>query len=98
MIMWEFTTGKKPFYDRSHNHILILDILEGERPQITDDTPEFYAELMKRCWDHDPGNRPTAEEIRNSLHEYNQYSITEWKKSIVESAETERQIIINSKK
>jgi len=24
-----------------------LDILKGERPQITDDTPEFYAGLMK---------------------------------------------------
>src|SRR5438270_11209140 len=50
MIMWEFTTGKKPFYDRSHNSCLKSDILNGERPQITDDTPEFYVELMKRCW------------------------------------------------
>jgi len=33
MIMWEFTTGKKPFHNRSHNHILISDILKGERPQ-----------------------------------------------------------------
>src|SRR5439155_1163885 len=44
MIMWEFTTGKKPFHNRSHNHVLITDILKGESPQITDDTPEFYAE------------------------------------------------------
>ena len=46
MIMWEFTTGKKPFHNRSHNHVLITDILKGESPQITDDTPEFYAEKM----------------------------------------------------
>ena len=46
--MWEHTTGKKPFHNRPHNHLLISDILNGERPQITDDTPEFYAELMKR--------------------------------------------------
>ena len=51
IITREFTTGKKPFHDRQHNHILITDILKGERPQITDDTPEFYAELMKKCWD-----------------------------------------------
>ena len=50
MIMWEHTTGKKPFHDRPHNNLLISDILNGERPQITDDTPEFYADLMKRCW------------------------------------------------
>ena len=30
MIMWEFTTGKKPFHDRPHNHCLISDILKGE--------------------------------------------------------------------
>ena len=47
MIMWEHTTGKKPFHYREHDQYLMLDILKGERPQITDDTPEFYAGLMK---------------------------------------------------
>src|SRR2546421_11085130 len=51
MIVWEHTTGKKPFYNRPYNHCLILDILEGKRPDITEDTPKFYAELMKKCWD-----------------------------------------------
>src|SRR2546421_6946229 len=63
MIMWEFTTGKKPFHDRPYDQYLMLDILNGIRPQVTDDTPEFYAELMKKCWDHSPENRPTAQEI-----------------------------------
>src|SRR6266480_7579172 len=67
MIMWEYTTGKKPFYDRSHNHCLILDILEGKRPEIADDTPEFYADIMKKCWDPNPENRPTAKEIHECL-------------------------------
>src|SRR2546423_3499722 len=87
MIMWEFTTGKKPFHDRSHNHLLISDILKGERPQITDDTPEFYTELMKRCWDHNPENRPTAEEIKDCLWEYDGGHITEEKEEIIKLAE-----------
>ena len=70
MIMWEHTTGKKPFHDRSHNHHLILDILKGERPEITEDTPEFYANLMKDCWDPKPENRPTSKEILECLEEY----------------------------
>ena len=100
MIMWEFTTGKKPFHDRSHNHILISDILKGERPQITDDTPEFYAKLMKRCWDHNPENRPTAKEINDCLCEYypNYNKITEEKEEIIKSAEAKRQEIIKSGK
>jgi serine/threonine protein kinase len=51
MIMWEHTTGKRPFHDRPHNHGLILDILKGKRPGITEDTPEPYVDLMKKCWD-----------------------------------------------
>ena len=90
--MWEFTTGKKPFHDRQHNHCLITDILKGERPQITDDTPEFYAELMKRCWDHNPENRPTALEIFNCFKEYYWRDL----EGIIELAETKRQEIIES--
>src|SRR2546423_4481074 len=72
MIMWEFTTGKKPFHDRLHDHYLIMDILKGERPEITNDTPRFYAELMEKCWDPDPENRPTTKEIEEcfSKHHY----------------------------
>src|SRR5436189_3794718 len=94
MIMWEHTTGKKPFHDRPHNHCLMLDILKGERPQITDDTPEFYSELMKKCWDHNPENRPTAEEIDDCLLGYVRNNVTEEKKEIIESAEAKRQEII----
>src|SRR5438132_1211397 len=97
MIMWEFTTGKRPFYDRSHDHYLMLDVLKGERPQITNDTPEFYAELMKRCWDHDPKNRPTAIEIWYCLREY-RINVTKEKKEIIELAEAKRQEIIKSEK
>src|SRR5438132_1518016 len=93
MIMWEFTTGKKPFHDRPHNYILISDILKGERLQITDDTPEFYAKLMKRCWDHNPENRPTAEEIEKYFHGY-QSRLTKEKEAI-KLAEAKRQEIKN---
>src|SRR5437763_677464 len=92
MIMWEHTAGKKPFHDRPHDHYLTLDILKGERPQITDDTPEFYVELMKRCWDHNPENRPTAREIRDYLGCY----FHKEKAQLIRLAEIKRQEIIKS--
>ena len=98
IIMWELTTGKKPFHDRPHNHLLISDILKGERPQVTDDTPEFYADLMKKCWDHNPENRPTAQEIKDCLDEYYQYRFDKEKKEIIKLAEMKRQEIIKSEK
>ena len=33
------------------------------KEEITEDTPELYADLMKRCWDSNPENRPDAKEI-----------------------------------
>src|SRR5439155_25400387 len=80
-----------------HDYHLILDILGGVRPQITDDTPEFYAELMKRCWDGNPENRPTAEEIKDCFWEYNQHEKKEILE-VLESAEVKRQEIIKSDK
>ncbi|RIA85847.1 kinase-like domain-containing protein, partial [Glomus cerebriforme] len=57
MIMWELTTGCKPFAHVEYDHTLIYKILDGERPEITEDTPECYADLMKSCWDSDPTKR-----------------------------------------
>src|SRR5437588_6098816 len=99
MIMWEHTTGKKPFHDRSHNHHLILDILKGERPEITEDTPEFYADLMKKCWDSNPENRPTTKEIRECLGKYLFFfNGRRAEEKIIELAESKRQEIIKSEK
>ncbi|RGB38343.1 kinase-like domain-containing protein [Rhizophagus diaphanus] len=67
MIMWECTTGCKPFANIEHDHNLIYNIIDGKRPEITEDTPEFLANLMKRCWDSDPKNRPTAWMITKML-------------------------------
>ncbi|GBC47933.2 kinase-like domain-containing protein [Rhizophagus irregularis DAOM 181602=DAOM 197198] len=67
MIMWELTTGCKPFASVEHDHNLIFKILDGERPKITEDTPECYADLMKKCWDSNPSKRPTIDKICNTI-------------------------------
>src|SRR5205814_1674157 len=51
MIMWELTTGCKPFANVEHNINLIYKIIDGKRPEITEDTPECFTDLMKKCWD-----------------------------------------------
>ena len=61
----EHTTGKKLLHDGPHKLGLILDILESERPEITEDTSKFYSDLMKKCWDPKPENRSTARKPRN---------------------------------
>ena len=70
MIMWELTTGCKPFANVAHDLELIFEILDGKRPEITEDTPECFAILMKRCWDPDPKKRPSITEICKTFNDW----------------------------
>ncbi|CAI2171736.1 9882_t:CDS:2 [Funneliformis geosporum] len=60
IIMWELMTGRKPFWDRKWDIHLIIEIHDGIRPPIITDAPEGYIELMQKCWDSNPNERPTA--------------------------------------
>ncbi|GBB83583.1 hypothetical protein RclHR1_10290005 [Rhizophagus clarus] len=75
MIMWELTTGCKPFADFEHDVVLIFKILDGKRPKITQDTPECFASLMKKCWDSNPLKRPTIDEINTCFFIWSESAI-----------------------
>src|SRR6266536_5994114 len=68
MIMWELTTGCKPFVNIEHDADFIYEIIDGKRPEITNDTPEYFANLMKKCWNSDPKKRPSAKKICEILN------------------------------
>ncbi|UZO14538.1 uncharacterized protein OCT59_005994 [Rhizophagus irregularis] len=61
--MWEFTSGVPPFNNRAHDFQLSLSICKGERPEIIENTPQCYANLMKKCWNEDSSKRPSSEEV-----------------------------------
>ncbi|POG64408.1 kinase-like domain-containing protein [Rhizophagus irregularis DAOM 181602=DAOM 197198] len=64
MIMWELTSGVPPFNNRAHDIQLSLSICKyGERPEIIENTPQCYVNLMKKCWNEDPLKRPSAKEV-----------------------------------
>ena len=82
---------KSTMDDRSHNYRLILHILEGKRPEITEDAPEFHADLMNKCWNPKPENKSTtANEIRECFGVYNS--------EILELTESKHQEIIKCNK
>ncbi|RHZ75507.1 hypothetical protein Glove_213g132 [Diversispora epigaea] len=105
MIMWQLTSGHRPFHDQEHGPKPILDILDGKRPEITEDTPECWANLIKGCWHSDPSQRPTIKEI-DKLSEkfyynyyYNDSTFKErymW--SVFNEAEKKRLEMVKSKK
>ncbi|POG80482.1 kinase-like domain-containing protein, partial [Rhizophagus irregularis DAOM 181602=DAOM 197198] len=71
MIMWEFTSGVPPFNYRAHDIQLILSICkDGERPEIIENTPQCYVDLMKRCWNEDPLKRPSSKEVLKIIEKW----------------------------
>src|SRR6266498_3465395 len=70
MIMWEFTSGIPPFDDKDHDFQLSLNICRGERPEIIENTPQCYIDLMKKCWDKDPLKRPNASEVKKIINNW----------------------------
>ncbi|POG63368.1 kinase-like domain-containing protein, partial [Rhizophagus irregularis DAOM 181602=DAOM 197198] len=68
MIMYFVATEKQPFANCAHDELLALDICKGIRPEINEpEAPKCYIDLMKKCWDTDPNNRPDAIKVEDSI-------------------------------
>ncbi|CAB4412388.1 unnamed protein product [Rhizophagus irregularis] len=71
MIMYFVGTGKQPFSDCAHDKILALKICNGIRPEINEpEAPKCFIDLMKKCWDSNPDNRPKITEILELIDLY----------------------------
>ncbi|GES83245.1 kinase-like domain-containing protein [Rhizophagus clarus] len=84
------TTGRQPFYNRAHDHELALDICKGVRPEINEsEAPKCYIDLMKKCWDLNPNNRPYIDEVDELITSFHKSSGVDI--FIVENEEIEMQ-------
>ncbi|CAG8510426.1 14581_t:CDS:2 [Acaulospora colombiana] len=95
ILMWEFTSGHKPFKNRAHDHLLILDIINGLRPEITGDTPSVFANLIKRCWSNNPADRPTMSDIG---HQFDKWTRKENEKDFIIAEGRRKNIIIEKQR
>ncbi|CAB4441607.1 unnamed protein product [Rhizophagus irregularis] len=98
MIMYFAATGKQPFIDRAHDEFLALDICNGIRPELNEpEAPKCYIDLMKKCWDPNPNNRPNAVEIEELIRLfYNSCNPLLGRRNYFKAAEEYRKLHINS--
>ncbi|CAG8825764.1 6726_t:CDS:2, partial [Dentiscutata erythropus] len=60
--------GQTPFKNYNFDERLVSDICKDVRPPIDRRSmPQFYADLIRRCWDPEPSNRPSARIIREII-------------------------------
>ncbi|RIB20862.1 kinase-like domain-containing protein [Gigaspora rosea] len=70
IIMSEVFTGYPPYHDIPHDKDLATRICLGYRPKISCKTPQILLDLMNKCLDAEPQNRPTAKELTNKLNHF----------------------------
>ncbi|GET53395.1 kinase-like domain-containing protein [Rhizophagus irregularis DAOM 181602=DAOM 197198] len=68
VVMTELSSGKPPFFKRKHDVSLVLEICNGTRPEFGKGTPDVYKKLAYRCMDANPDQRPTSDELNETLN------------------------------
>ena len=64
MIMLEIFTSYPPYYNIPHDKDLVLKILGGYKPEIRCEIPQLLKDIMEKCWEIEPQDRPTAKELQ----------------------------------
>jgi serine/threonine protein kinase len=61
MIMYFVATGRQPFDNCAHDYKLAIDLYKGVKPELNEpEAPKSYINLMKKCLDLNPTNRPNV--------------------------------------
>ena len=81
MLLWElFTHGLEPYPGVKSSQVDMENLLRtGYRMESPEDCPPRVYDLMRHCWEHEPENRPTFNEILITLN-----SISEGKSHVLD--------------
>lgn len=67
MIIYHVLTGQKPFVEKQTPWVIMTAYVDGHRPDVPDNMPEVWKDLMIRCWDQNPKERPAMAEVRDRM-------------------------------
>ncbi|CAI2166978.1 19844_t:CDS:2 [Funneliformis geosporum] len=70
VLFWEISSGRQPFYVEGEQYDidLAIDISEGLREKAVPGTPENYVKIYTECWDNEPDNRPSMNQVVDKLN------------------------------
>jgi len=65
--LWEMCTRKEPYGPLFAPQVVIAVAVNGKRPEIPSDLPDYFASLIKLCWTEVPTERPSFVMIMEQL-------------------------------
>ncbi|POG54466.1 hypothetical protein GLOIN_2v1886636 [Rhizophagus irregularis DAOM 181602=DAOM 197198] len=93
VLLWEISCGRPPFCNELYDVGLAMEILHGLREKPIPNTPEDYIKIYTDCWNNEPDNRPTINQVVAKL---NTIILNENVQLSSEQQKTPRNIINNS--
>ncbi|GES93439.1 kinase-like domain-containing protein [Rhizophagus clarus] len=67
VVLWEVSSGRPPFHGTPYDVGLAISILQGLRETPVPETSENYIKIYTDCWNIEPDNRPTINQVFNEL-------------------------------
>ncbi|GBC32783.2 hypothetical protein RIR_jg12181.t1 [Rhizophagus irregularis DAOM 181602=DAOM 197198] len=69
VLFWEISSGQPPFCTEGEQYDidLALEISQGLREEPIPNTPEDYIKIYTECWNGEPDNRPTINQVVERL-------------------------------
>ncbi|CAB5347267.1 unnamed protein product [Rhizophagus irregularis] len=68
VLMWELSSGRPPFiYSETEKSLEIQLIISGHREELIPNTSNEYSDLYKSCWNPEPSERPSINQVFSKL-------------------------------
>ncbi|GES97356.1 kinase-like domain-containing protein [Rhizophagus clarus] len=80
ILLWEISSGKPPFDNKSYDIYLAINISQGLRETPIPNTPEDYVKIYTDCWNNEPDSRPTINQVITKLKDFQNNNDTDKQK------------------
>ena len=70
VLLWEIATRSSNPWENVSRDVIQLRVKMGHRPQIPNDCPKDFSDIICKCWEQKPEDRPTTFEILENLQEF----------------------------